>query len=124
MNEHEYPILVLIGNKIDLSVEERKVSKEEAQKFADTHKLVYHEVSAKENTNIKNMFLQSFLLISFFDQYRTEFTTNNMFIEEIEKENGGEMGIFSSTLLGDTSRINISMTPHHHMYDENNKCKC
>lgn len=44
-----------MGNKIDL-IEERVVSGQEAKEQANSFGVTYHEVSAKENTNIKEMF--------------------------------------------------------------------
>ena len=47
--------IYLIGNKIDLEAE-RKVSTEEANKFAQENNLSYIEVSAKTGFNIKKLF--------------------------------------------------------------------
>ena len=47
--------IVLFGNKCDLT-NERKVTYEEAEKFANNNKMVYFETSAKDNINIKEGF--------------------------------------------------------------------
>ena len=44
--------IVLIGNKIDL-INERKISREEAIKVAEEHKIKYFETSAKDDIGIK-----------------------------------------------------------------------
>ena len=44
---------VLVGNKSDL---ERKVDRNEAESFALDKEMVYFETSAKDNTNINEMF--------------------------------------------------------------------
>ena len=44
--------IVLFGSKCDI-IDRREISKEEAEKFANSHKLPYFEISAKENINIK-----------------------------------------------------------------------
>ena len=49
-------VKVLVGNKLDLD-DERKVSKEEAQRLADQHKMHYYETSAKLNKNIDELML-------------------------------------------------------------------
>ena len=43
-------VLTLVGNKVDL--ENRAVKKEEAQDYAKSLGLAYHEVSAKQNIGI------------------------------------------------------------------------
>ena len=54
MNNHgpiDYPISkILIGNKIDLN--SRKVSEEEAKKFATNNGFMYKEVSVKQDINV------------------------------------------------------------------------
>ena len=45
-------IKYLIGNKCDLT-EERKVTKEEAEKIGGRNKMIYFETSAKANINVK-----------------------------------------------------------------------
>lgn len=53
-NINEVPIM-LAGNKNDL-VDEREVSMEEGKKMADEWMCGFIETSAKENTNIKDLF--------------------------------------------------------------------
>ena len=47
--------VVIFGNKCDL-VENRKITKEEAESFANDNKIPYFETSAKENINLKEGF--------------------------------------------------------------------
>lgn len=49
-----FPIII-IGNKLDLK-DERKVSREEAQKFADKYRIPYFEVSAFKGEGVKEAF--------------------------------------------------------------------
>ena len=49
-------VIALCGNKIDL--DDRKVQKEDAEKYASTIGSFYCEVSAKQNVNIKELFEQ------------------------------------------------------------------
>ena len=53
--KHSDPTIakVLVGNKLDL--EDRIVSKSEAQKLADEHGMEYFETSAKNNINIQEV---------------------------------------------------------------------
>ncbi|KAG7764322.1 hypothetical protein KL931_004844 [Ogataea haglerorum] len=48
-------VIALVGNKLDLE-EERKISKDEAQAFANELGLMYAEVSAKTGENVKDCF--------------------------------------------------------------------
>lgn len=52
-----FPI-ILIGNKCDMTAE-RKVSKENAKTWAENEKLIFDEVSAKEDIRIEEAFMQA-----------------------------------------------------------------
>ena len=54
---NSYPISkILIGNKIDL--DDRKVSREEAEQFAALHGFLYDEVSVKQDINVDESLLR------------------------------------------------------------------
>ena len=65
MRENAYSkmIILLIGNKSDLSFE-REVSTEEGQEFADKHNLIFYETSAKTANNVEQAFVQSAVVIN------------------------------------------------------------
>ena len=48
-------VLTLVGNKVDLA-EQRVIKKEEAESYAKGLGLQYHEVSAKSNIGIDELF--------------------------------------------------------------------
>ena len=54
-NGPEQKNIILIGNKKDLE-EDRKVSSEEAEAFAETNNMMYFETSAKDGENIDYVF--------------------------------------------------------------------
>ena len=61
LKDHAEPdiVVVLVGNKVDLvedKVQERKVSIEEAQEFANKNKLIFYESSATQDINVKEIF--------------------------------------------------------------------
>ena len=49
-------IIYLVGNKIDLPKDKRTVSEEEGQKLVDEYKFLFKEASAKEGTNVNEIF--------------------------------------------------------------------
>ncbi len=61
LKDHAEPdiVVVLVGNKVDLvdeKLEERKVTQEEAQEFANKNKLIFYESSATKDINVKEIF--------------------------------------------------------------------
>ncbi|KAK8893233.1 hypothetical protein M9Y10_021650 [Tritrichomonas musculus] len=55
--DHANPIIFIVGNKVDLQ-EQRAVTTEEGQKFADEHQAHFIETSARTPTNIHTLFTQ------------------------------------------------------------------
>ncbi len=55
-------LICLLGNKSDLE-EKRAISLEEGQKFADENNLLFFETSAKDGTNIQEVFVESVTVI-------------------------------------------------------------
>ena len=49
-------IIILAGNKADIDDDKRQVSREEAENYAKSKKLLYFETSAKSGLNIKEAF--------------------------------------------------------------------
>jgi len=49
-------IIYLVGNKIDVPEEQKLVKTEDGQKIADEYKLPFNEASAKDGTNINEIF--------------------------------------------------------------------
>lgn len=56
-------VIALVGNKCDME-EAREVGKDEAERFAAKHGLLYFECSAKNGVNVKEVFLAISFLIS------------------------------------------------------------
>lgn len=65
----ENPIIVILGNKIDIPENEKQVSTKEGENFARKHGLLFFEVSAKEDINIHYAFNQAITELPFFTDY-------------------------------------------------------
>ena len=55
--ENENMILCLVGNKSDVSQDERKVSTAKAKNFAQENNMIFYETSAKTGDGIKDLFV-------------------------------------------------------------------
>ena len=65
------PVLVLIGNKIDLE-KERKVTYEEGKRFAEQNNFIFQEVSAKTGKNFDTLF-EVQIYESIYNKFKNEF---------------------------------------------------
>ena len=81
---YEKVSLILIGNKCDLE-NERKVSKEEGEKFALKYNIKFFECSAKKNININQAFES--LINDVVENYQDEFINENDKRIKIEENN-------------------------------------
>ena len=54
--ENENMILCLVGNKCDVSDDERKISKNQGKKYAEENNLLFYETSAKNGDGVKELF--------------------------------------------------------------------
>ncbi|CAK58803.1 unnamed protein product (macronuclear) [Paramecium tetraurelia] len=78
-------IKVLIGNKAD--IKERCISNEEAQSLAEKHGIPYFETSAKDGTNVNEVFLQVAKLINHHHQDQQNGNANKVLsIHQDEKK--------------------------------------
>ena len=60
-------VIALVGNKLDL-IQDRKILKEEALKFAEENGLFYYECSAKTGENVSDIFIDVMLKIPVFEK--------------------------------------------------------
>ena len=73
-------IFALVGNKSDLDYN-RKVKKEEAEKYAKEHNYIFQEVSALTGEGIQELFLNKLI-----DQIRTQFIQRGKNLTDQEEE--------------------------------------
>lgn len=125
INEIESPLLVIIGNKVDLPENSKKVTLFEGEEFARKNGFLFFESSAKENINISKIFFHSLIHLPFFDQFKSLKDSNNKFLlEELEGNNSDFNN--SPGNINDISRININSltgTPNGGER-ERKRCKC
>jgi small GTP-binding protein len=88
--------IVLIGNKLDLA-QNRQVSYEEAQEFANQHNIEYVETSAKTSENVEELFLRS-----------TRRILENIDSGIIDESNADESGIILPVQLAQYESANSS----------------
>ena len=86
----EESILVLCGNKIDLT---REVSTSEGKILAEKEKMYFFETSAKNSTGVNNMMYTCISLLPFFEPFQVD---KQVLIQELENNNtkNTEAGIF------------------------------
>ena len=78
--------IVIVGNKIDL-IDNREITKEEAEKFCKKKNYDYFEVSAKEGTNINNLLFSSAASLPIFKALNIEDVSKENIIESLLQEN-------------------------------------
>ena len=67
----------LVGNKSDLE-DKRKVTKEEAENFAQKYNLIYLETSAKNNNNVDKLFEYfTYKLINYYENNKDKYLWND-----------------------------------------------
>ena len=89
----EESILVLCGNKIDLT---RQVSTSEGKILAEKEKMFFFETSAKNSSGVNNMMYTCISQLPFFEPFQVD---KQVLIQELEKNNANnakntEPGIF------------------------------
>ena len=85
LNSIEKMPMIICGNKIDLDLFERQVTKEEGEEFAKKNNVVFFEVSAKTNENMNYMLYRSIAELPYFEDKNKN---KDKLTEELLKENG------------------------------------
>jgi len=97
----ENSIIIICANKIDLE-SERKVTKEEIEKFANEQKCLHFEISAKSQDGIKKMLYSSIVELPMFAKIKEKYSNKEILVKEMEEQNEEKVG--NSTLNDSTFR--------------------
>ena len=94
LNEKANPniLIILAANKIDL-YDERVIQEEQGKSFAEKYGLLFKEVSALKNTNIKELF----------DEIVDKLPTKEM-LDKLKSVDGNGTGPHGGTKLGDVEQ--------------------
>lgn len=108
--------MVLCGNKLDLEVNERVVSTQEAFDLAEKEEMLFFEISAKDDININRMFYTSISCLDCFDDVREDYKN---LAYDIEYENN--LNNTSNIDYNTGSSSNAPPTPSIKVRDEQGK---
>ena len=96
-------IFGLVGNKLDLDYN-RKVKKEDAEKYANEHNYIFQEVSALNGEGIQELFMNKLI-----EQIRTQFIQRGKNMTDQEEEK---------------LKITLSSKNNYKQNNKNKKCNC
>lgn len=77
--------IILIGNKVDLE-SNREVKREEAESYAKDNQMLYWETSAKEGSNVDEVF--NFIAKNLYDNYKDEYSNTMDNYSALVKDSG------------------------------------
>ena len=102
----------------------RKVDKNEALKLAEKEGLLYFEISAKSEDNMKKAFYSSIVELSFFEMYQD--INKEKIIKELESENENnkDSNKNKDTLFKNETNENKINIIGEKPTKNSNKCKC
>lgn len=129
----ENSVIIICANKIDLE-ENRQITKEEIEKFADEQKCLFFEISAKSQENIKNMLYSSIAELPVFSKIKQNYPNKENLIKELEEQNeerNANSTINDSTFRNPGNDLRISFATEHNndrstrdVKLEKKKCDC
>ena len=106
--------LILVGNKNDGNLEERKVSQEQGKKMAESYNFNYIETSAITNFNIKECF--DLMVHSLFEKSVSKIKDNNEESKGEEKKNNKNKSEVKKDIIGKK----IILNRNNHLNQNNN----
>ena len=116
--------LILVGNKNDGNLDERKISREQGNKIAELYNFIYIETSAVTNDNIKECF--DLMVKTLFEKNVNDcnnIKNNNEEKEDIDIDKNKEVNDKKETIVLNINNHRLNNTPNNnHINDNDDSC--
>ena len=117
--------LILVGNKNDGNLDERKISREQGNKIAELYNFIYIETSAVTNDNIKECF--DLMVKTLFEKNVNDcnnIKNNNEKKEDIDIDKNKEVNDKKETILLNINNHRVNNTPNNNHNNDNDDSCC
>ena len=117
--------LILVGNKNDGNVDERKISREQGNKIAELYNFIYIETSAVTNDNIKECF--DLMVKTLFEKNVNDcnnLKNNNEEKEDIDIDKNKEVNDKKETIVLNINNHRVNNTPNNNHNNDNDDSCC
>jgi len=117
--------LILVGNKNDGNLDERKISREQGNKIAELYNFIYIETSAITNDNIKECF--DLMVKTLFEKNVNDcnnIKNNNEEKEDIDIDKNKEVNDEKETIVLNINNHRVNNTPNNNHNNDNDDSCC
>ena len=117
--------LILVGNKNDGNLDERKISREQGNKIAELYNFIYIETSAVTNDNIKECF--DLMVKTLFEKNVNDcnnIKNNNEEKEDIDIDINKEVNDKKETIVLNINNHRVNNTPNNNHNNDNDDSCC
>lgn len=117
--------LILVGNKNDGNLDERKISREQGNKIAELYNFIYIETSAVTNDNIKECF--DLMVKTLFEKNVNDcnnIKNNNEEKEDIDINKNKEVNDKKETIVLNINNHRVNNTPNNNHNNDNDDSCC
>ena len=117
--------LILVGNKNDGNLDERKISREQGNKIGELYNFIYIETSAVTNDNIKECF--DLMVKTLFEKNVNDcnnIKNNNEEKEDIDIDKNKEVNDKKETIVLNINNHRVNNTPNNNHNNDNDDSCC
>ena len=117
--------LILVGNKNDGNLDERKISREQGNKIAELYNFIYIETSAVTNDNIKECF--DLMVKTLFEKNVNDcnnIKNNNEKKEDIDIDKNKEVNDKKESIVLNINNHRVNNTPNNNHNNDNDDSCC